>query len=64
MGGLINRQRHRMRGKWRAWSAVESEKDRIGERERERDSGSRKSTGTGETGGGRDEQGLIGRRDD
>lgn len=25
-----------MREKWRAWSAVESEKDRMGERERER----------------------------
>lgn len=26
-----------MRGKWRAWSAVESEKDRMGERKRGRE---------------------------
>lgn len=41
MAGLIKRQRHRMKGKWTAWSAVESEKDRMRERERERESGSR-----------------------
>lgn len=51
MAGLKNRQGHKMRGKWRAWSAVESEKGRMGARERERESGSRKNTGTGETGG-------------
>lgn len=33
----MNRQGHEMRGKWRAWSAVESEKDGMGEREGERE---------------------------
>lgn len=44
-----------MRGKWRAWSAGESEKDR--EREGEREVGERVPALARKTGGGREKKG-------
>lgn len=46
-----------MRGKWRAWSAVESEKDSEREREGERELGERVPALARKTGGGREEKG-------